>query len=564
MRIELMAVLLGLALLMPAGCGDGGGDDDDSTTGDDDTTPDPCEKYATWEPGMDDDDAASDDDVASDDDDDDDASDDDVSDDDTSGDDDVSDDDVSDDDVSDDDVSDDDTGDDDATGDDDTTEPEVCDEVTTEPRTLVMSADDSNSQAAPALARQWIREGVAIDGGMRPYEFLNYYTFNYPAASAGHVDILPQMHVNDDGDYAILVAVVAPDWDAVGRRPRSITFSVDRSGSMGGQPLRNVRATMCEIAGNLQQGDIVSVVTWDSSTSTPLENELVDGPFDADLMAVIDSLNSGGSTNLNAGLTRAYELAEAAYDEDRLNRVLLMSDGGANTGQTDEDIIAVHSEDGDAEGIYLAGIGTASTAHYFDERLMNQVTDAGKGAYVYIDTADEADHIFGDDERFLSVMEVAAREVHLAITLPAGYALQVFHGEEVSGDPHEVEPQHLSPNDAMLYHFVIADCDPANHDGSETFEFRVDWTHPATREAMVDNASFTLDEMLASADSQIVKADAVVEYAKTLIDAPQLTTADGIALIDETIAQVQDAYAQTGDEDLQEIASLLEEYKHAM
>jgi len=545
---NLFLVLLGLLAMTAAGC-DGNPDpgDDDITPGDDDdddSDGDPCAKYATWEPSTDDDDMAGDDDDM--------ADDDDASDDDTGDDDDASDDD-------------DDAGDDDdVADDDDSSEPDACDEITVDPTTVFMSADDSNSQAAPVLARQWIQEGRAIVGGMRPYEFLNYYGFDYPPAAAGHVDIHPQVHPNEDGNYTILVGVAAPSWEDVGRRPRSLTFTIDRSGSMSGQPLRNVRSAMCEIAGNLEAGDIVSVVTWDHNTAVPLQNETVDGPYDADLMAVIDGLESGGSTNLDQGLVRAYELAEAAYDPDRLNRVLLMSDGGANTGETNEELIALHSEDAEDEGIYMAAVGTATTASYYDEILMNQVSDAGKGAYIYLDTPDEADRVLGDDERFLTIMEVAAREVQLSITMPPGYSLEVFHGEEVSGNPADVEPQHLSPSDAMLYHFVISDCDPANHDGTEVFDFGVTWVDPVTRESRVDTVSMSLDGMLAAAGPQLLKADAVVAYAQALVEAPTLPLHEGLALIDDVIAQVEGVHANTNDPDMLEIAALLEQYKAAL
>ena len=54
------------------------------------------------------------------------------------------------------------------------------------------------------------------------------------------------------------------------------------------------------------------------------------------------------------------------------------------------------------------------SAQYYDEIRMNQVSDAGKGAYLYLDTPEEADHALGDDERFLTIMEVAARDVQLS------------------------------------------------------------------------------------------------------------------------------------------------------
>ncbi len=539
----IFAVALGAALGL-AGCPTNGLDGPPGADDDDDAG-DPCAQY--HDPGYhpDDDDGAGDDDMAGDDD---------------ASDDDMGDDDMGDDDVGDDDLSDDDLGDDDG-GDDDTAD--LCDGASTQPYTHYMSADDSNSQAAPALARQWIHAHHAAIGGMRPYEFLNYYTFGYPPAAAGHVDVVPEAHYDDDGELVVLVGVVAPTWEAIGRRPRSITFSVDASGSMAGHPLAMVRSTMCEIARNLQDGDVVSMVTWDHNAAVVLDQEVVDGPFDPDLMAAIDALDDGGSTNLHQGLVTAYDLATAAYSEDRLNRVILMSDGGANTGITDEQLIAEHAEDGEAEGIYLVGVGMDESGFYYDEQLMNTVTDAGRGAYVYIDRPEETAKMFGDDERFMSVMDVAAREVQLSVTLPAGYVIDEFHGEEISPNPHEVDPQHLGPGDAMLYHFVLVDCTPEGHDGSEEFEFTATWVHPVTREPQVDTVTMTADQLQAAAGDEIVKADAVLAYAEALTAVTELPPAERIAYLDEVIALVQDAQQQTGDAELLEIAGLLEEYKLA-
>ncbi|MBW2277191.1 MAG: VWA domain-containing protein [Deltaproteobacteria bacterium] len=119
-------------------------------------------------------------------------------------------------------------------------------------------------------------------------------------------------------------------------------------------------------------------------------------------------MNSGGGTNLNAGLVTAYELANANFSENRINRVILMSDGGANVGVTDEELIAESADDSEGEGIYMMGVGVGSTG-YFNEALMDTITDAGKGAYVYVDTTAEANKMFGD--RFLSNIEVAAKDM---------------------------------------------------------------------------------------------------------------------------------------------------------
>ena len=452
-------------------------------------------------------------------------------------------------------------------GDDDDTPPEdwedeqICDDIPEEPTTLYLSADDSNSMAAPALARQLIGQGTAIRGGMRPYEFLNYYDFYYPPAAPGHLRIDPQVSDNGDGTYTLLIGVAAPSTSDVERRPRTLTFSVDTSGSMSGHALDTARTAMVQMAHNLQPGDTVSILGWDTSVVAHLEHEVVSGPDDPDVLDAIHALQSGGSTDLHGGLVRAYQVAEAAYDEQNLNRVILISDGGANVGVTDEQLIASHSDDADAEGIYLVGIGIDDYAYDYSDDLMDAVTDAGKGAYVYLDDEDEAAVLFGDDQRFLSVMEIAARAVQVEMILPAGFVMEEFHGEEYSEDPDEVEPQHLSPGDAMLLHQVLADCTPEEGDTSDTFEFTVTWTDPVTREARVDTLSATLTEMIDAAGPQLRKSDVVVDYAQSLVAVWDLDPMDRGPYIGDIVQDAETAYLETGDADLREIADLLGEYR---
>ncbi len=508
-----------------------------------------CADNVLGEASDDDDDGWDDDDYADDDDDtgDDDTGDDDDDDDDYTGDDDT---------VGDDD----DTGDDD--DDDDTTEePEdVCDDAPVDPTTLYMSADDSNSQASPVWARQMILAGEAIHhaGDIRLYEFLNYYGFYYPPAAEDHVRVVPQVVDNGDGAYTVLVGVVSPSVADLTRRPRALTFSVDSSGSMTGHPMDMVKASMRAIAHNLEEGDVVSVMSWDTTVATLLDGHEIVGPDDPALLDVIDGITPGGSTDLHSGLVAAYDVAHQTYSEDRLNRVILLSDGGANAGVTEEDLIALHADDGEAEGIFLVGVGADDNPQNYDDDLMDTITDAGKGAYVYIDSEDEAEAILGDDDRFLAVMEIAARDVQLSVTLPAGYVLDEFHGEDVSPNPEEVDPQHLGPGDAMLYHFELLDCTTDEHDGEEMFEFVATWEDPLTREARSDTVSMSTNAMVDDAGLQLRKANAIIAYAQALTEV--WNAPDEQAYIDAVVAEIEAAYFDTGDTDLAEIVELLRFY----
>ena len=144
--------------------------------------------------------------------------------------------------------------------------------------------------------------------------------------------------------------------------------------------------------------------------------------------------------------------------------------------------------------------------------------------------------------------------------MPAGYVMQEFHGEEYSEDPQEVEPQHLAPGDAMLFHQVLTDCTPEAHDGTEAFQFTVTWVDPVTRNPQVDTVTLTVDEMLAEADTQLLKANVSVVFAMALTDVWDLPAAEREPFLTELRDTADDVYMNTGDADLAEVATYLGMY----
>lgn len=424
----------------------------------------------------------------------------------------------------------------------------TCDDASDSEATLYLSADDSNSQAAPVVARALIEDGGRLYANQREWEYLNYYTFDYAPAEEGTLRIVAQMREGDaEGDYDLLVAVVAPAMAPETRRPLNLTFSVDTSGSMSGHPLDMAKETMRTIASQLQEGDVVSIVQWSQTAAVILDSHVATGPNDADLLAEIAALETAGSTNLSNGLETAYRLAETNYSEGRTNRVVLISDGGANTGVTDELLIAEAAEDGESEGIYLIGVGASDPSSYNDF-LMDTVTDLGKGAYLFVDSAEEAERQF-TGERFLANLEVAAKDVRLAMTLPAGWLVSEFHGEEMSPDPDAVREQLLAPNDAMLYSLTLTDC---GVDPDAPIAFSASWTEPRSGVAHTDEAVATVAAMLDRANTQIDKANALVAYAEALYDTELLDAAS--AEVDAAISLRPD------DAELLEVRQTLDLY----
>ena len=416
------------------------------------------------------------------------------------------------------------------------------------PLVLYISADDSNSMASAGHAREALLQGQAPVLPIRTYELLNYYNIDYPAAPLGQLAIYPQMEAAvDAGQYDLQIGVRS--FDAVTpRRPITITFVLDTSGSMGGKGMERERAVVLAIASVLAPGDIVNMVTWSSSNATVLSGHVVSGPNDTTLVQIAQGLDANGSTDLHGGLVAGYDLAQQHYGEQRLNRVVLISDGMANTGITDEQLIAQHSEDADGEGIYMVGVGVGPV-NVYNDLLMDKVTDEGRGAYVYVDSPEEAQELFVD--RFDEVMEVAARGVQVELTLPWYFQMHKFYGEEYSPDPKEVKPQHLAPSDAMIFAQVLKACDPGEVNVADEVTIRATWETPLTYLPMETSVTMTLQQLLDGDKGQLHKGKAIVAYAEAL----KSGLADDLAAAHAAAVAVN---AGGTDDELNEIVELIE------
>lgn len=436
-----------------------------------------------------------------------------------------------------------------------TTGEPVCDDQT--PVELFLSPDDSNSMSSPAQVRAAVLDGWSSIQAVpiRTWEFMNYYGFDYPAAAPGSVVVTPQLYrdpEDPEGEYLLQIAVSSEELSNEERPPLNITLVLDTSGSMGGHPIDMLKESCRSIAGSLREGDVISMVTWATSNAIILGGHTVSGPDDPMLMSAIDGIDAGGGTDLHGGLVAGYELAEQNYDAERINRIVLVSDGGANVGITDSELIAAHAGGQDEDGVYMVGVGVGTVGTYND-RLMDEVTDAGKGASVFVSDAQEAQRVFRDD--FVNTLAVAARDVQVRLDLPPGFEIVEFSGEEFSSDPQEVEPQHLSPNDAMVFHQRIATCAPELLTDDTEITVAAHYKDAISFAPAEVSATRSMSELLAGDNSQLLKGSAVFGYAEAL-KAYKKGEQEAVASALEALAAAEAALP--GDPDLAEIREVLE------
>ncbi|MFO8074180.1 MAG: VWA domain-containing protein [Polyangia bacterium] len=427
---------------------------------------------------------------------------------------------------------------------------------------FVFTSQDSLSIADPALARFLIEHERPVFPTVRPREFLNYYDFGYQPDGEGKLRVDARLReLDDEGAFDLQIGVVAPQMTAHERRPLNLTIAVDTSESMSTAPIQRAKQCCVAIAGSLRAGDTVSLVSWNAEQPVLLETHTVSGASDAILVGHCNALAAGGSTDPHAGLSRAYDLAEDAFSPERADRVILLSDGGANVDPAELDRIEIAAED-DGDGSILlvaAGIGDEADPTCYDDASMRRVAAAGGGPYLFVDSAEEAAFAFGPS--FSSHVEIAARDVRVELSLPPGFEMPELHGDEQPRDPDEVRPQQLAAGGALVFHRRVESCAPelVSLDGEVRVE--VSFEDPLTREPAGVEILTTLGDLLDEDPAPLLEGGAVLAYAEALQDLSELSGQAALDRIGQARAEVQAAAAALpNDAQLREIDELLEMY----
>jgi Ca-activated chloride channel family protein len=222
----------------------------------------------------------------------------------------------------------------------------------------------------------------------------------------------------------VLVRIQAPDADPTQVRVRGayhLSLVIDRSGSMGGEPLLEAVRCARHMIDRLAPTDQASLVVFDDKVRTLVPAAQV-GDRQA-YYAALARIREGGCTNLHGGWKAGAESLLPGAAEASLSRVILLSDGNANAGEVTETpaIAALCAEAAD-KGVTTStyGLGRA-----FNENLMVEMAKRGTGNHYYGDTATDLLEPFA--EEFDLIASLYARHVRLALGAPQGVKITVIN-----------------------------------------------------------------------------------------------------------------------------------------
>ena len=336
--------------------------------------------------------------------------------------------------------------------------------------------------ASYANIRRMIREGRAIPAdAVRIEECINAFKYQYepPAdgkAFAVHTELAtcPWNENNLLVKFGIKGREIARE-----KRPVSnLVFLIDVSGSMqAANKLPLVKESLKLLLHQLDERDSVSYVVYAGSEGVVLAPTKMTESGRVEALQALEKLESGGSTNGGAGITRAYQLALENFIEGGVNRVILASDGDFNVGLTGNDALVSLVKERAAKNIYLSALafGTGN----LNDSMFEAISNDGNGNYFYIDDIREARKVFL--ENLTGSLITIAKDVKIQVEFNPGkvgsyrligYANRVLQDEDFNNDTVDAGDIGAGHTVTAFYEIVPAGLPQPNGGGVDPLKYQ--------------------------------------------------------------------------------------------
>ena len=386
--------------------------------------------------------------------------------------------------------------------------------------TSTFSADVDT--ASYTFLRKMINQGYSLSelqntakyNVLRTEEMVNYFKYDYASPAENEafgVNATISKSPWNDETYLMMLGIKATEIEE--KTANNLVFLIDASGSMSSaDKLPLLQEAFVFLTEQLDENDTVSIVTYAGSERVVLEG--ASGNKKQTIIDAINDLKAGGSTNGEAGINKAYEIAEANFKPSGNNRIILASDGDLNVGIRDPEQLEKLVEEKRNSGIFLSvlGFGTGN----FRDSNMSAIAQTGNGVYHYIDCSAEAERIFTDS--LLSTIYTVAKDVKFQLTFDKdcvseyrliGYENRMLANEDFDDDTKDAGEVGSGHTLTVCYELKLKE--------RRTEEIKTNWIKLAIRYKQPDADISKLCEYYFG-DGHIVEPDEDFVFATTVIE----------------------------------------------
>jgi Ca-activated chloride channel family protein len=197
------------------------------------------------------------------------------------------------------------------------------------------------------------------------------------------------------------------------RTPVNVAIVLDRSGSMSGQKIRQAKKAAIMAIDYLDSKDILSVVSYDDRIDVLVPATKMSDKVN--IAAAIQRLTARGSTALFAGVSKGADEVRKFLEKNRVNRIILLSDGIANVGPSSPQALGLLGAKLLKEGISVTTLGLGLG---YNEDLMTQLANKSDGNHAFIENSTDLAQIFKLE--FGDLLSVVAQSVEVTIKCADG------------------------------------------------------------------------------------------------------------------------------------------------
>jgi Ca-activated chloride channel family protein len=213
--------------------------------------------------------------------------------------------------------------------------------------------------------------------------------------------------------------------DKADRTPANIAIVLDKSGSMGGNKIIHAKQAARMAVGLLNKEDIVSIVSYDNTVNVLVPATKVTDK--ASIYAAIERMEASGGTALFAGVSKGAAEVRKFLSKDRINRVILLSDGQANVGPSSPTELGSLGASLSKDGMTVTTIGLGTG---YNEDLMASLAGYSDGNHAFVKNAKDLAQVF--QYEFGDVLSVVAQDVEVIIQCKEGIKPLRVLGREAS------------------------------------------------------------------------------------------------------------------------------------
>ncbi len=227
----------------------------------------------------------------------------------------------------------------------------------------------------------------------------------------------PRLSRTSAGETFVMLEVRPADGITAGAAaPVNLSLVIDRSGSMKGTRIRNAIAGAVGAVERLNDGDVVSVVTFDTQTQVVVPATTIGPGARERINAAIRGIGLGGDTCISCGIEEGMRLL--AQTSGKVNRIILLSDGDANHGVRDVPGFRGIAQRAQGRGVSVTTIGVDVD---YNEKIMAAIAQDSNGRHYFV----------ADDSGLARVFEDEAQSLTRAVASNAEVAVELAPGVEL-------------------------------------------------------------------------------------------------------------------------------------